>query len=71
MKPFSSLVDLFRWRSSQSPELPALWFKREGAYRFLSWQEFSERVKAVALALDSLGVGRGDRMFRVREFCKR
>ena len=62
MKSFSSLVDLFRWRSSQSPELPALWFKREGAYRFLSWQEFSERVKAVALALDSLGVGRGDRI---------
>ncbi|MBI2166619.1 MAG: long-chain fatty acid--CoA ligase [Candidatus Omnitrophica bacterium] len=62
MKSFSSLVDLFRWCSSQNPELPALWFKREGFYRSLSWQEFSERVKAVALALDSLSVGRGDRI---------
>lgn len=62
MKSFSSLVDLFLWRSSQSPELPALWFKREGFYQFISWREFSERVKAVALALDFLGVGRGERI---------
>jgi long-chain acyl-CoA synthetase len=40
----------------------ALNYKRDGAWRPISSEEFLARVRAVALGLHSLGVGRGDRV---------
>jgi long-chain acyl-CoA synthetase len=40
--------------------LPALSWKRDGAWQQLGWREYRERVAEVAMGLDALGVGRGD-----------
>jgi long-chain acyl-CoA synthetase len=62
VKGFTSLVELFLWRARQSPERPALWAKRDGRYLFVTWKEFEERVRELALALEYLGVKPGDRV---------
>jgi len=59
---FTSLVKLFLWRAQHSSEKPALWSKKEGRYRFITWKEFAGRVREIALALDYLGVKPGDRI---------
>ena len=41
-------------------DLPALAWKRDGAWQQLNWRQYRERVAEVAMGLDSLGVGRGD-----------
>jgi len=41
-------------------DLPALSWKRDGAWRQLNWREYRERVAEVAMGLDAMGVGRGD-----------
>jgi long-subunit acyl-CoA synthetase (AMP-forming) len=41
-------------------DLPALAWKRDGAWQQLSWREYRERVARAAMGLDALGVGRGD-----------
>lgn len=53
---------MFRWRSDENPSQPALWFKQSGAFRFITWKEFAEKVKQAALALNQLGVRKGDRV---------
>ena len=62
VKDFSNLVEMFLWRAQKSGPRPALWFKQGGNFRFIPWNEFSDQVRWVALALSSLGVRRGDRV---------
>src|SRR5215467_4240917 len=44
---------------SRLGEHPALWSKRGGVYRCISWKEYGERVKHLALGLRQLGLARG------------
>jgi len=62
VKVFSSLVELFLWRVEKSRSHPALWFKKDGRFHSISWNEFRDRVKAVALALHGLAARKGDRI---------
>jgi long-chain acyl-CoA synthetase len=38
---------------------PALWSKKDGSYRSISWRAYGERVKHLALGLRQLGLSRG------------
>ncbi len=40
-------------------ERPALWSKKNGSYKAISWKEYGERVKYLALGLRQLGLSRG------------
>lgn len=62
IRNFSNLVEMFQWRVQRSGSHPALWFKQRGRFRFIHWKEFSERVARIALALDQIGVRKGDRV---------
>ncbi len=53
---------MFLWRVEQSRARPALWFKRQGRYQFITWNEFASQVRRLALALHVQGVGRGDKV---------
>ena len=53
---------MFRWRAEKSRQCPALWFKREGRFRFISWKEFNDRVEETALSLHHLGIRKGDKV---------
>lgn len=58
----SNLAEMFLERSAQAPRKPALWFKENGVYRYFTWQEFSERVRELALALHHFGIRKTDRV---------
>lgn len=60
--PLSSLIHLFLNRVNQSTDRPALWLKRQGKYEYITWREFADRVKKVALFLSGIGVRKGDRV---------
>jgi long-chain acyl-CoA synthetase len=61
-----TLVDIFRNLSSyQKPDL--LLHKKDGAWRPTSTKEFTERVQALAAALEGLGVKTGDRVALLSE----
>jgi len=38
---------------------PALWTKKQGVYRSISWREYGQRVRQLALGLSELGLSRG------------
>ncbi len=38
---------------------PALWSKKQGVYRSVSWREYGQRVRHLALGLGELGLSRG------------
>jgi long-chain acyl-CoA synthetase len=57
----STIVSVFERAMRVHARPDALNFKREGAWRSLSSEEFSSRVRRVALGLYSLGLRRGDR----------
>ena len=59
---FSNLAELFLDRVRQSSLKPALWFKREGTYRFITWTEFAGHVRLTALGLHQWGIRPGDRV---------
>ncbi|HEY8370006.1 MAG TPA: long-chain fatty acid--CoA ligase [Thermodesulfobacteriota bacterium] len=46
-------------RVARSADRTALLVKRDGAYRPITWREYGEAVRRVALGLGALGVGRG------------
>ena len=50
---------VFADRVALSADRVALMVKREGAYRPITWREYGEQVRAVALGLQALGVQRG------------
>lgn len=62
MPSFSSLIEMFRHRAEAQPSAPALWFKANGAYRFVTWTEFHEKVRQIALSLHLLDIRKGDRV---------
>lgn len=38
---------------------PALWSKKQGVYRSISWREYGQRVRQLALGLSEVGLSRG------------
>ncbi len=62
VRTFSNLAEMFLWRARKSGFRPALWFKEKGRYRFINWKEFSDQVRRIALALNQIGVRKGDRV---------
>jgi long-chain acyl-CoA synthetase len=63
----SSLPAMFFDQAGRLGEKPFLWAKRDGSYRPLSWAAVARDVRRLARGLQSLGVGRGDRVGLVSE----
>jgi long-chain acyl-CoA synthetase len=63
----SSLPAMFFDQTGRLGEKPFLWAKRDGSYRPLSWAAVARDVRRLARGLQSLGVGRGDRVGLVSE----
>jgi long-chain acyl-CoA synthetase len=55
-----TLCTVLERNAREHGDLPALSWKREGAWERLNWRQYRERVAEVAMGLDALGVGRGD-----------
>src|SRR5690606_25630798 len=49
-------------RARTTPDHTALRAKRRGVWKAYTWRDYAERASAVALGLESLGVGPGDRV---------
>ncbi|MDQ3265732.1 MAG: long-chain fatty acid--CoA ligase [Myxococcota bacterium] len=47
-------------QAARHPDRSALWSRREGYYLPISWREYAERVKRLALAFHGLGIAKGD-----------
>lgn len=58
----TSLPGLLAERAEAHPRAVAIRQKRLGIWREVTWAEYAEQVRGVALALDELGVGTGDRV---------
>jgi long-chain acyl-CoA synthetase len=57
-----SLPGLLEELASRRPRGVAFRQKRLGIWREISWGDYAEQVRSVALALDEMGVGAGDRV---------
>jgi len=55
-----SVGQLFREKVPQLGDRPALFSRDGGAWRSITWAEFDRNVRALALALDGLGLKKGD-----------
>jgi long-chain acyl-CoA synthetase len=55
-----TLCDLLAEHAAGHGDAPAMSWKRDGAWRTLSWRQYAERVAEVAMGLAGLGVGKGD-----------
>jgi long-chain acyl-CoA synthetase len=62
-----TVVELFARRVEANGPEAALAFKREGQFRWLSWNDVAADVRRLAAALVSLGVQPGDRVALVSE----
>jgi long-chain acyl-CoA synthetase len=62
-----SLPGMFLEQAARLEDKPFLWAKRDGRYRPVSWLEAARDVRHLALALRSLGMGRGERVALVSE----
>lgn len=62
-----NLVDLFLKQASRYPSRAALRFKRAGVYHDISWLEFRDYVVRVGLALQRMGIRKGDRVALLSE----
>jgi len=62
-----SLPAMFLEQADRRGEKPFLWAKRDGCYCPVSWVEAARDVRHLALALRSLGIGRGERVALVSE----
>jgi long-chain acyl-CoA synthetase len=63
----SSLPAMFFDQAGRLGEKPFLWAKWDGSYRPLCWAAVARDVRRLARGLQSLGVGRGDRVGLVSE----
>jgi long-chain acyl-CoA synthetase len=64
-----SIPALLTDRVRQSPDLPAVRYKRLGVYQELTWSEYFDRVAAVAAGFRDLGIGAGDRVAIMADPC--
>ncbi|MDT9599490.1 AMP-dependent synthetase/ligase [Sphingosinicella rhizophila] len=70
MRPFEhfpNLVTMFFTRAAEKGDAPFLWAKRDGKWRSTSWREAAEQVAALAAALRTIGLDRGDMVMLVSE----
>lgn len=57
-----TLPGLLRVRAAADPARVAMRQKSTGIWKSITWQEYLDRVIAVALGLEELGIGKGDRV---------
>ena len=55
-----TMCDLLARNAHENANDPALSWKENGAWQTITWAGYRDKVRAVALGLDGLGVGRGD-----------
>jgi len=67
LERFPNLVAMFFARAAEKGDAPFLWVKRDGAWTAMCWREVAEQVAALAAALATLGLKRGDRVMLVSE----
>ncbi len=67
LERFENLVVMFFARAREKGDAPFLWAKKQGKWQSLSWREAAEKVAALAAALRSFGLERGDRVMLVGE----
>jgi long-chain acyl-CoA synthetase len=64
---FPNLVTMFFARAAAYGDAPFLWHKAGGSWQSTSWAETARRVASLAVALQKLGLERGDRVMLVSE----
>ena len=64
---FPNLVTMFFARASVKGDAPFLWAKKDGSWQSTSWRKAAETVAALATALRSIGLNRGDTVMLVSE----
>src|SRR4051812_12014251 len=64
---FPNLVTMFFTRVTEKGDAPFLWAKSGGQWRSTSWREAAEQVAALAQALKTIGLRRGDLVMLVSE----
>jgi long-chain acyl-CoA synthetase len=57
-----TLPQMLRWRARHEPAATALRCKHLGIWQGISWRDYENRARAVALGLHALGLRRGDRL---------
>jgi long-chain acyl-CoA synthetase len=62
-----TLASLFQERVAQSGDKPAIFIKREGSYRPITWRELAEDARRLAAGLQRCGVAPGDRVIQFSE----
>ena len=55
-----TIVDYFNRNAERSGDQPAVHFKDNGEWNFLTWRQYRQTVHDVAAGLQSLGVGEGE-----------
>lgn len=63
----ATIVSLFTHRVATDGDRAALWIRRDGAYRSLTWNEVAADVQAMAAALVEMAVRPGDRVIMASE----
>jgi len=63
----STLPQLLQWHATQHPAQTALREKKHGIWQPVSWGQYYERARLVAVGLSSLGLIRGDRIIIASE----
>jgi long-chain acyl-CoA synthetase len=59
MEPPKTMLHVLHEQVAKLGERPALWSKKQGSYRSISWREYGERVKHLALGLRQQGLSKG------------
>jgi long-chain acyl-CoA synthetase len=62
-----NLVTLFLENAARQPAAPMLLFKQGGQWQTISWGEARDIVASLSAALNSIGIGKGDRVALVSE----
>jgi long-chain acyl-CoA synthetase len=66
-EPIDTIPKIFFRTVGGRSDHAALWIRREGAYRPITWRELALRVRKLAAALTRAGVRAGDRVAQVSE----